>query len=213
MNGSPPLAWVRARAKLEPGALDRAPQGVQQEFEHAWAPLQALARLVSCLPDALWTFLLQCDGGYVLIANDRSRYLVGPALALGRTVHNVAYLSLEEMAGEGHRPLQMIGHLIDHYLGCAGHSPGAWLSDGGGITTEWQEAGARLARLYSLGYGVAEEEGSNMRGYFARSLALYCLERPKLNVTDPQIERWFRNVLFRDNLWQPTLRFVGGEDA
>ena len=208
-----PFAWVRARARLAPGVLVGSRPWIRRRFDHAWAPMQALAGMVACLPNGLWGFLLWCEGGYAVITKAQSGYRPGPAVIGDKTVENIAYLSIEDLAGPSDRPLHVFGHLIDHYLGCAGAPTGPWLTGGGGLTADWQEASARLPRLFSLGYGVAEDEGVDERDYFARSLAIYCLDRGRLNVMDPQIEKWFRSVLWNESLWRRTLDFMGGTNA
>jgi hypothetical protein len=110
-------------------------------------------------------------------------------------VENVAYVSVKDLARGNEQPLHVVGHLIDHYLGCDGDLEGSWLSGGGGVTPSWQQAGERLMRLFSLGYGIDEVARSSVRDYFAQSLAIYCQDRQRLNVADPQICKWFRSTL------------------
>jgi hypothetical protein len=69
------------------------------------------------------------------------------------------------------------------------------------VLVRWREAGARLQRLFALGYGVDKVTRSNIRDYFAQSLALYCLDRQRLNVADPQICKWFRSTLWNQAFW------------
>ena len=60
----------------------------------------------------------------------------------------------------------------------------------------------RLARLYARGYGSGAVARSSPQDYFAQSLALYCRERQRLNVADPQSDRWRRSTLWDDSFWQ-----------
>ncbi len=117
-------------------------------------------------------------------------------------MHNVAFVSVEDLARDNDRPLHVIGHLIDHHLGCGDDPDGLWLTGGGGVTPGWQQAGNRLAGLYPLGYGVDEVARSSVRDYFAQSLAIYCRDRQRLDVADPQICRWLRNTLFDERFGQ-----------
>jgi hypothetical protein len=126
----------------------------------------------------------------------------GPAVIRHRRVRNVAYVSVEDLGRDDERPLHVIGHLVDHYLGGGGDADAAWLSEGGGLRPRWQEAGARLPRLFALGYGLDEVAQADVRNYFAQSLAIYCRDRQRLNVADPQITRWFRSSLWNDAFWQ-----------
>ena len=194
-------AWLRARARVVPGALHRSPPWVRSVFDHAWAPMVALSRQVGCLPPELCETLLHCEGGFIAIDAGDSHYVPGPATIRDRPVRNVAFISVCDLAQDNERPLHVIGHLIDHHLGCRGEAEGAWLSEGGGILPRWQEAGTRLARLFALGYAVDEIAQANGRDYFAQSLALYCRERQRLNVADPQIDKWFRTTLWEAGFW------------
>ncbi|MGD2207181.1 MAG: hypothetical protein PVH17_10405 [Anaerolineae bacterium] len=185
-----------------PQLLVQAPPWVRGVFDHAWAPMQALTRQVSSLPDALCDYLMACEVGFLAICPGESRYQLGPGRIRDREVQNVAYVSVEDLAHDNERPLHVIGHLIDHHLGCGGDPKGPWLTDGGGATPGWQEAGGRLPGLFALGYGPDEIALSDVRNYFAQSLALYCRERQRLNVADPQIHKWFRSVLWNKGFWR-----------
>lgn len=195
-------AWVHARVRLEPQLLIQAPPWVRGVFDHAWAPVKALSQQVRQFPGAMWHTLLEYPGGYVAVCVGESRYVPGSAVVRNRRVQNVAFVSVVDLAAGNERPLHVIGHLLDHYLGCAGEANSAWLSEGGGLTPGWQEAGARLRRAFALGYGVDEIAQSNIRDYLAQSLACYCQERRRLNVADPQIYKWFRHTLFNESFWQ-----------
>ncbi|MCL7452189.1 MAG: hypothetical protein M8467_03980 [Anaerolineae bacterium] len=201
-------AWLRARARLVPNLLPRSPGWVRSRFEHAWAPMEALSQQVRLLPADLWEVLLGFETGFVAISNAESRYLPGPAMVNGREVHNVAIVSVEALARDNEQPLHVIGHLIDHHLGCGGTPEGAWLSEGGGVRPRWQEAGQRLLPLFALGYAVDEVAAAGVRDYLAQSLALYCRERQRLNVADPQIYKWLRSTLWHPGFWR-----VKGERA
>jgi hypothetical protein len=117
-------------------------------------------------------------------------------------VQNVAYVSVEDLALENERPLHVLAHLIDHQIGAAGEPDSVWLSEGGGPSPGWRQAGARLSQLFALGYAVDEVAGSNLRDYFAQSLATYCREPRRLNVADPQIYKWFRSTVWNEAFWQ-----------
>lgn len=205
-----PHSWLRARVRLVPEVLVQSPPWVRGVFDHSWAPMEALAQQVRCLPGALWDFLLSCDGGFAAISTEDSRYVPGPGILRGRHVRNVAILSVKDLARDNERALHVLGHLVDHYLGCYGDGDGPWLSGGGGVTPGWQEAGARLLRLFDLGYGADEVARSNRRDYFGQSLALYCRDRQGLNVADPQITKWLRSTLWNEATWGTARRLRGG---
>jgi hypothetical protein len=164
--------------------------------------MNALAQQASCLPASLWDYLLAFDDGFVSICNRQSEYVPGPGLIGHRRVANVAFVSVQDLAVNNELPLRVIGHLIDHYLGCSGQSGSPWLSDGGGVTGHWREAGVRLQRIFNLGYGVDEVARSSVRSYFAQSMALYCLDRQHLNVADPQVYKWLRATLWNPASWR-----------
>jgi hypothetical protein len=195
-------AWLQARARLMPNLLPQSPPWVRTVFEHAWAPMKALAEAIRPLPSGLWPFLLGCEGGLAAICPGESRYCVGPATIGRLQVQNVAFISVEDLAQDNEAPLHVLGHLIDHYLGCGGKAEGGWLSEGEGLVPRWQEAGQRLPGLFALGYGIDPVAEASVQDYFAQSLAWYCRDRTELNVADPQIDKWFRNTLWNEAFWQ-----------
>jgi len=198
---SPLLAWLHSRVRLAPRLLTQVPAPIRRAFRHDWAPVEALLVHARLLPSGLWPFLLSCTGGFVLISPDESRYLAGESEIRGRPVQNVAIVSVQDLAADNERPLHVLGHLVDHYLGCGGRPDGLWLSAGGGLRPRWQQAGARLADLYALGYGIDATASAGVQDYLAQSLAVYCRDRRRLNVADPQIEKWLHNSLFDGGFW------------
>jgi hypothetical protein len=200
--GRQALAWLRVRARLMPDLLSQSPPWVRSVFDHSWAPMEALAQQVACLPPVLWDHLLTCDRGFVAIGTGDSQYRPGPTTLRHQQVQNVAFVSVVDLANDNERPLHVIGHLVDHHLGCAGDGDGRWLSEGGGIMPHWRQAGERLPRLFALGYAVDSIAQSDLRDYFAQSLALYCRDRQRLSVADPQICKWFRSTLWDRGFWQ-----------
>jgi hypothetical protein len=78
------------------------------------------------------------------------------------------------------------------------------------MTPTLRQAGERLPRLFALGYGVDEVAQADVRDYFAQSLAIYCQDRKRLNVADPQIVKWFRSTLWSDGFWRGADRRIGG---
>jgi hypothetical protein len=197
-----PQTWLRARARLMPDLLPRSPAWVRSTYDHTWAPMTALAQQVNELPCALWDYLLECAGGFVYITVGESEYVPGPMTIRRQEALNVALVSVEDLARDNERPLRVIGHLIDHYLGCRGDPAGTWLSEGGGVRPAWQQASSRLPGLFELGYGVDEVAQSGVREYFGQSLAIFCRDRQRLNVADPQITKWFRSTLWNESFWR-----------
>ena len=193
--------WLRERARLRPNLLPQSPPWVRAHFDHAWAPMQALEQQLRPLPPALWAWLRRYPGGFVVVTVEPSHYAPGPATIRRQAVQNVAYVSVADLARQNEQPLHVIAHLLDHYLGCGGDPDGLWLSDGGGVTDRWREAGDRLGRLFPLGYGLDAVAQANIRDYFAQSLAFYCRDRRRLNVADPAITKWFRSTLWNPAFW------------
>jgi len=197
------MEWLRARARLMPGALDEIGEPARGEYAHEWAPVQLLGRRLACLPAGLWDALLRWESGYSVLIAGESRYEPGEFRLRARTLHGVALISLEDLSGRApSRVLHVMAHLVDHHLGCSGEAEGIWLSEGGGVAPVWREAGQRLARLYELGYGLDDIARSGRRDYFAQSLAAYCRERRALHVADPQITQWFRTTLWSPRFWE-----------
>jgi hypothetical protein len=197
-------AWLLARGRSVPDVLSQAPSWVRDSFDQAWAATKAMARQLRCLPPDLWGYLLRTDGGFVAICTGDSHYAPGAVTLRNELLRNVAFVAVEDLALDNDRPLHVMGHLIDHYLGCGGEYGGQWLSGGGGVSALWQEAGQRLSGLFALGYGVDEIAQSNVRDYFAQSLALYCRDRERLNIADPRIDKWLRSTLWSPDFWRPT---------
>jgi hypothetical protein len=200
-SASPSRAWLHARARLMPDLLPQSPPWVRSVFAHSWAPMRALSRQLEHLPSHLWSQLQRWESGYVVLCTTDSRYVPGPARIRRQRLTNVAFVSIEDLAAANERTIHTLGHLIDHHLGCGGEAEGPWLSDGGGISAHWQQAGQRLSDLYALGYAVDPVAQASVRDYFAQSLAIYCLDRQRLNVADPAIYKWLRSTLWNEAFW------------
>lgn len=198
---SPAQDWLRTRARLMPDLLSKSPPWVRGVFDHSWAPMRALARQVNLLPPHLLDRLLHWESGYAVISAKKSKYVPGPARIRHQRLVNVAYVSVEDLAADNEGPLHVLGHLIDHHVGCGGDSQGLWLSAGGGTTEHWRRVGQRLPELYALGHAVDAIAESSVQEYFAQSLALFCRDRQRLNVADPLIYKWFRSTLWDRAFW------------
>jgi hypothetical protein len=163
--------------------------------------MKALAAQVGCLPDGLWPCLLGLDGGFVVISTEESHYAGGPSTVRRWQLQNVAFVDVVDLAQDNERPLHVLAHLVDHQLGCKGEMEGPWLSEGGGRSERQREAARRIPGLFALGYGPDEIARANVHDYFAQSLALYCRDRRRLNVADPQIEKWLRTNFWNSTFW------------
>ena len=78
-QGRDAQAWLQAKARLLPNLLPQSPPWVRSVFQHAWAPMKALAEAIQPLPADLWPFLLGRDGGMAAVCPGESRYVPGPA--------------------------------------------------------------------------------------------------------------------------------------
>jgi len=163
--------------------------------------MRALSQQVAHLPPHLWSQLLRWDSGYVVICIGDSHYSPGPHGIRRQILTNVAFVSVEDLAVDNEQPLHVLGHLIDHHLGCRGDITGSWLSEGSGVSPHWRRASQQLSGLFALGYGVDPIAQSSVRDYFAQSLAIYCQDRQRLNIADPQIYKWFRSNLWDEASW------------
>ena len=194
-------ALTRAKLHLVPGALARVGTAVSERFDNPWAAVEALTRQLRPFPSGLLRFWAAQERGHVLIGPRDGGYVPGPQPCGRRTLDGVAHVALADLAATNDRPRVLIGHLLDHLLGCGGADEGAWLSDGGGITPRWQEVGQRVRELFALGYGQSEAAQSDAHVYLAEGLAAYCRERRAFNTADPLLERLLRHTVMADAFW------------
>ena len=194
-------ALTRAKLHLVPGALARAPTSLSERFDNPWAAVEALKRQLHPFPTGLLSFWAAQERGHVLIGARERGYVPGPQQCGQRALDGVAHVPLADLAAADARPLVLIGHLLDHLLGCHGAAEGAWLSEGGGITPRWREVGRQVRELFGLGYGQSEAAQRDPQVYFAEGLAAYCRERRGLNVADPLLERLLRRTVMSGAFW------------
>ena len=190
---------------LSPRLLQRSPRRIAEQFDSVWAPVEELARHLRAFPTALIRFLSLAPRGHIVLTSRSSGYEPGPQFIRGRELEAVASISLVDLVEEPLDALQVIGHLLDHLLGCCGNRRGGWLSDGCGLSPPWVGVGRQLPALYELGYAVDEVARAGLRQYFARSVAWYVHDRHQLNVADPPVERLLRRSLFDGSFCHRTL--------
>jgi hypothetical protein len=99
-----PQDWLLARARLGRRLLIEAPPWVRGRFDHAWAPMMALAGQIRALPAALWDWLLLWPGGYAVVCTGESRYVPGINQVGPERLENVAFVSVEDLATENEQP-------------------------------------------------------------------------------------------------------------
>ena len=194
-----------SKIHITPRLLERCPRRIAQQFDSLWAPVEELAQRLHSLPTGLVQFLAYTPRGHIVLTPEVSNYEVGPQSLRGRELEAVAFISLTELVEEPLQALHVVGHLLDHLLGCQGVPQGEWLSDGQGLSPPWVEIGQQIPVLFELGYTIDETAATNSRHYFAQSLAWYIQDRQRLNVADPQIERLLRQSLFNENFCRRTL--------
>lgn len=194
---------IQAKVSLIPGALAWLPPTVRDRFASDWAPVNALADRLRHFPTGLLHFLAGHDTGYVVLAPHDFHYVGGQQTIGRRSLLNVAYVCIGDLADDSRRPWHVVAHLLDHLMGCGGQPDGDWLSDGSGLTPRWQEVGQRVQKLFRLGYGLDEVARNNARDYFAQSVAWYCCDRQRLNVADPPMEKLLKTTIMDDAFWRP----------
>jgi len=190
---------------LTPRLLERCSRHITQQFDSLWAPVEELARRLHHLPTSLVRFVTHTPRGHIVITPGAPGYEAGVHLLRGRKLEAVAFVSLTDLVEDPLHALHVVGHLLDHLLGCRGAPAGRWLSDGHGLNPSWAEIGQRIPSLYDLGYAVDKIAAAGPRQYFARSVAWYICDRRQLNVADPQIERLLRRTIFDEDFCRRTL--------
>jgi len=194
-------ALTRAKLHLVPGALAQVGTAVSERFDNAWAAVEALTRQLRPFPAGLLHFWAAQERGHVLIGARDGGYVMGPQQCGQRTLDGVAHVALADLAAANDRPWVLIGHLLDHLLGCRGALAGVWLSDGGGITPRWREVGRQVRDLFDLGYGQSAAARRDAHVYFAEGLAACCRDRQAFNVADPLLERLLRRTVMSEVFW------------
>ena len=191
------------RMHVAPRALELSPAAAQRRFMAVWAPLEELLSRLGLLPLGLVRFWLQQPGGHVVITHLPPSYEPGTRLLKRHALHNVARVSVSDLARDSLDALVPVGHLLDHLLGCAGAEDGKWLSEAGGLNPALSRVGTRVAELFELGYGFDKAARDDVRAYWARSLALYLHDRGALNAADPLVEKLLRTTVLSSAFWRP----------
>jgi len=194
-----------SKIHLTPRLLERCPRRVARQFDSLWAPVEEFAQRLHPLPTALVQFLTHTPRGHIVLTAGVSSYEVGAQSLRRQELEAVAFISLTDLVEEPLHALHVVGHLLDHLLGCQGAPQGGWLSDGHALSPPWVEIGQQVPELFELGYAIDQIAAANPRQYFAQSLAWYIQNRRRLNVADPLIERLLRQTLFSENFCRRTL--------
>ena len=194
-----------SKIHLTPRLLERSSRRIAVQFDSVWAPVEEVARHLRLLPIALVQFLNHVPRGHIVLTAGASSYELITQSLRGRELEAVALVSLTDLVEEPLCALQMVGHLLDHLLGCQGAPQGGWLADGHGLSRSWMEIGKQIPALFELGYAIDETAALSPRQYFARAVAWYIQDRHRLNVADPLIERLLRQTVFNESFCRRTL--------
>lgn len=189
--------------------MDQSPRRVTEQFASLWAPVETLVQCLYPLPTALVRFLAHIPQGHIVLVPKLSRYEPDTRLLFTQELGAIAFISLTDLVEKPLRAFQVVGHLLDHLLGCQGIPQGKWLSDGQGINCFWLEIGQQIPKLFRLGYGIDDIAQANPRNYLARSVAWYLQTHQELNAADPLIEKLLRQTLFSEAFCQRTLPSEG----
>lgn len=108
------------RLHVAPRTLDLSPVHLRERFPNIWAPLEELARRLRPLPAGLMRYWLAQRGGHAIIVHHPSRYEVGEQPFGSQSLHNVAFVSLSDLASDSIEALVVVGNLLDHLLGSGG---------------------------------------------------------------------------------------------
>ena len=197
-------ALLRNKIHLDPGSRARLPTslGENQLGRNAWTPALKLADRLRIFPPEMLEWWAAQPTGHVVIGGRISTYQPGPTPIGRRTLVNVACIAPFDLFHNEVAVFSTLAMLFDHLLGCNGESPSSWLSEGGGITPEWQSVGERIQASYALGY--APPTVTSSRAYFAWGIATYCTDRRQLNLTDPVLERLLHTTVMSSLFWQKT---------
>lgn len=185
---------------IEPSAWRRVPASVAARYDNQWGPVEELVLHLALLPVGLIGYLADHPRGYFIIG-DRTYYEPGTCEVQGKWLSNVVHLAIADVASS-FTCLCITAALVDHLLGCNGERDGLWLSDGGGISPTLVQLGEQIRRLHELGYGVDVAARHSRHVYLAHSLAWYILDRRRLNIEDPLMERLLKRSLMNERFWR-----------
>lgn len=185
-------------------AYARSGRAVQTRFTSGWAGAIAIAHLLGGLPETAIRWWAEQPNGHLLLTAGDDAYKISSSVE-GEALNGVAALPIGWLVEDEARALAAALRPLDHLLGCGGTAEGGWLSDGGGITTRWQQIGSQIAALFPLGYGASAASRQYPHVYLAEGLALALTDRQALNVNDPKLERLLSASLLSAGFWQNSL--------
>lgn len=185
---------LEGRARLST-LLNEGPLG-----RSAWTPALKLGDRLQVFPGELLEWWAAQPTGHVVIGSRVSMYQPGPTRIGRRMLVNVVRIAPLDLIHNEAAIFSALAGLFDHLLGCNGEPTGPWLSEGGGLTPDWQAVGQRIQASYALGYAPSTVTSS--RAYFAWGIATYCTDRRQLNRTDPVLERLLHTTVMSSLFWR-----------
>lgn len=175
----------------DPVAFRSAASGVRAQLGSGWRAATLLAERLSLLPAPALRWWAHQERSRILLAGN------GPTYGLD----NICRIPLHWIVSNPREATIWALLPLDHLLGCGGAPQGQWLSEGGGISPRWQDVGARMYRLFSLGYGGSERAVSCSRFYLAEGLVQYADDRRALHASDPKLARLLNDTLLSPSFW------------
>ena len=200
---------ITEKMHVERQALRLSPPAVQRRYDHAWAPVQHLEKVLRPCPEGLLRWWAESPRGYLILTHLPSYYAEGAQVVREETVENVAYVCLNDLHHDPHVALRAVASLLDHLLGSNGVPKGGWLSDGTGVIPALEDVGQKVREYAALGYLEGVVGLSDSRGYFAAAFAMYLSNRRDRNIADPRIEKLLHTTLLSESFWKrivPNLR-------
>jgi len=193
---------ITEKTYIERQALRLSPPAVRRHYDHAWAPVQQLEKVLRPCPEGLLRWWAESPRGYLILTHLPSHYVEGSQVVREETVENVAYVCLNDLHRDPQIALQAVASLLDHLMGSNGVPKGGWLSDGTGVLPALEDIGQKVREYAALGYLEDIVGLSDSRGYFAASFAMYLSNRRDLNIADPRIEKLLHTTLLSESFWK-----------
>ena len=200
---------ITEKVHVERQALRLSPPAVRQRYDHTWASVQHLEKVLHPCPEGLLRWWAESPRGHLILTHLPSRYEKGPQAVRKEMVENVAYICLSDLNRDPQIALRAVASLLDHLMGSHGATKGRWLSDGVGITPALEDVGQKVREYAALGYLEDIVEISDSREYFEVAFTMYLTSHKDLEVADPRIEKLLRTTILSESFWRriaPTLR-------
>ena len=193
---------ITEKMHVEHQALRLSPTAVRRRYDHAWAPVQHMEKVLSPCPEGLLRWWAESPRGHLILTHLPSRYAEGPQAVRKEMVENVAYVCLNDLHRNPQIVLRAVASLLDHLLGSDGAPKGRRLSDGSGVIPALEDVGQKVQEYAALGYLEDVVEESDSREYFEAAFTLYLTNRRDLKVADPRIEKLLHTTILSESFWR-----------